>query len=257
MRCMRIAYKILAVLLMGYALIYGLLMKTQLPTAMVLQNGQSSRNLFYHVPLWFGVITLAAISVVQSVRLLRMIAPDRETARDEAYALNTLIADARANEAASIAVMYNILGLLTGIVWSRVTWGEALPSSDFSAWWGWDPIQVCALISLLIYAAYFLLRSSFADGEQRAKISAVYNIFAFATLIPLYFILPKMLPGLHPTAQGSGAGGGSFIFKGGGINNDFRMILYPGMIGWVLLGVWIYELRSRLAAVKLRLEAAE
>jgi len=161
--------------------------------------------------------------------------------------------DARAAEAATVGVLFNVLGLVTGMIWERVTWGEAEADGSFAAWWVWDPIQVCALVSLLIYAAYFLLRASFGDEEQRARVSAAYNIFAFATLIPLYFILPKMLEGLHPTAAGSDQGGGSFIFKKGGVNNEFRVILYPGMLGFILLGVWLYELRSRAEIMRLRL----
>jgi hypothetical protein len=65
-----------------------------------------------------------------------------------------------------------------------------------------------------------------------------------------------MMEGLHPTAAGSGAGGGSFIFKRGGVNNDFRAVLYPGMLGLILLGVWLYELRARLQVLRLRWEEA-
>lgn len=234
-----IGYKVLAVLLVSYALIYGF--TAQLPELPNLQ--QSARNIFYHVPMWFTVITLMAISVVESVRVLRLLDPDHTSEE------NFLARDIRARESARLGVVFNILGLLTGMVWSRVAWAEDRPAAELSTWWVWDPIQVCALIALLIYAAYFLLRSSFTDAEQRAKISAVYNIFAFATLIPLFFVIPRMYEGLHPTAAK-----GSFIFDKSQISNEFRMILYPGMLGFILLSVWAYSVRARLELVKLRLE---
>jgi len=234
-----IGYKVLAVLLLLYAVVYGML--AQLPELPTL--GQSSRNIFYHVPLWFVTLTMAGISLAYSLKYLRLTDPDAPRSG------NPLLADARAREAAQLSALFISLGLATGIIWQRVTWGADMHSGELTAWWAWDPVQVCALIALLIYLAYFLLRSSFAEPEQRARIAAVYNIFAFATLIPLFFIIPKMLPGLHPTAEK-----GSFIFNKSDISNEFRLILYPGMLGFVLLGIWIFELRSRLAIAALKVE---
>ncbi len=238
----RFLYKALAVVLLLYALVYGLWAEIPVSEMMGNQLQQSSRNLFYHVPNWFAMLIMMGISLYHSIRLLRLTDPDQTRVG------NPLHADIQAREAAAIGVMFNIIGLTTGIVWSRVSWNEAMDSSSFSAWWGWDPIQTCALIALLIYLAYYLLRASIADPEQRAKVSAVYNIFAFATLIPLFFIIPRVLEGLHPTS-----GGGSFIFKSSGINNQFRMILYPGMLGLILMGVWLYEIRYRMELVRFRL----
>ncbi len=236
---LQVGYKILAVTLVLFALIVGLTAKVpELPNLQ-----QSARNIFYHVPMWFTVITLMSISVVESVRVLRLLDPDNESQE------NPLTRDLRARESARLGVVFNILGLLTGIVWSRVAWAEDRPAAELSTWWAWDPIQVCALIALLIYAAYFLLRSSFSEPEQRAKIAAVYNIFAFAALIPLFFVIPRMYEGLHPTA-----GKGSFIFDKSQISNEFRMVLYPGMLGFILLSVWAYQVRTKLELLQLRLE---
>jgi heme exporter protein C len=236
---LQVGYKVLGVSLVLYALIYG--MMATLPELPTLE--QSARNIFYHVPMWFVMQTLMAISLYHSIRLLRMLDPDRPQTG------TPMMADLQAREAARLGVVFNILGLVTGMVWSRVAWAADRPGSELSSWWVWDPIQVCALIALLIYAAYFLLRASFTEPEQRAKVSAVYNIFAFATLIPLFFIIPKMYEGLHPTA-----GKGSFIFDKSQISNEFRMVLYPGMIGFILLSVWALSIRTRLELLKLRFE---
>lgn len=236
---LRISYKVLAIALILYAVVFG--MVTRLPDLPPLQ--QSSRNVFYHVPMWFAMLTMMGISLYHSIRLLRMLDPEYESQESPLYA------DAKARESAAVGVVFNILGLVTGIIWSRVSWAEDRPASEFSTWWAWDPIQVGALVALLIYLAYFLLRNSFTEPENRAKVAAVYNIFAFATLIPLFFIIPRMFEGLHPTA-----GKGSFIFDKSQISNEFRMILYPGMLGFILIGVWIFELRSRLEMIRLKLE---
>lgn len=237
------AYKILGLGLLLYGLLYGLTM--EVPALGIME--QSSRNLFYHVPMWFCVIVLMTISVVQSVRYLRQSDPDYTPVNDP------LLLDAKALAAAQTGSLFIVLGLATGSVWSRVVWKAHILEDSLGIWWTNDPILICALVSLLVYFAYFLLRSSFSEPEQRAKVAAVYNIFAFALLIPLYFIIPKMLPGLHPTAEGSDAGGGSFIFTKG-IDNSYRAILYPTMLGFILLSVWVYELKSRLGLLRVKLQ---
>ncbi|MEL6843381.1 MAG: cytochrome c biogenesis protein CcsA [Bacteroidota bacterium] len=238
---LRITYKALAVALILYALIFGLTAEIPVSPQMGSQLGQSARNLLYHVPNWFAMIVMMGISLYHSIRVLRLTDPDRQ--RTE----SPLRADIKANEAARVGVMFNVFGLLTGILWSRVSWNEVKSGLSFSAWWGWDPIQTCALIALLIYLAYYLLRNSIEDPEQKAKVSAVYNIFAFMTLIPLFFIIPRILQGLHPTADG-----GDVLFKREGMNSLLRMILYPGMLGFILMGIWIYEVRSRTSLLHFR-----
>jgi len=231
-------YKFLAIALLLYAIIYG--MVVEMPYNPIW--GQSSRAIFYHVPMWFAMLVMMGISVWHSIKLLRALDPDAKSA------INPLLLDIKAKEAARVGVLFNELGLATGIVWSRVTWNENIPGNEFAAWWGWDPIQVCALVSLLIYLAYFLLRSSFSEEESRAKISAVYNVFAASTLIPLFFVVPRLLEGLHPTA-----GKGSFIFKGG-ITTEIRLILYPAMIGFICLGYWLYDLKQRTDTLSLKMD---
>ena len=231
-------YKWLAVGLILYALIYGMTLTMPYDA----RWGQSARVIFYHVPMWIAELLMMGISVFYSIRLLRSMDPDLTSS------VSPLEYDVKARESAAIGVIFNILGLLTGIVWSRVTWQENIPGTDFAAWWGWDPIQTCAMIALFIYLAYFLLRASLTEVELRAKVSAVYNIFAATTLIPLFFIIPKMYSDLHPTGQQKG----SSIIAGEGLTNEMRLILYPSMLGFILLGVWIFELRSRLGKVELR-----
>jgi len=217
-----------AIIFVSYSIIAGLVFK--IPKLGSL--GQSSRNLFYHVPMWFTMYTMMAISVTYSIKYLKN------------YSLTD---DLVASSAAWVGTLFGVLGLLTGSVWSRVTWGEALPDTDFSAWWVWDPKQTLALIAVLSYFAYFILRNSFDYPEQKAKFSAIYNIFAAASLIPLTLIIPRMLGGLHP-----GGDEGSPVFNQKDISNDFRMVFYPAIIGFISLGLWILQLRIRIYHLLIR-----
>jgi heme exporter protein C len=120
--------------------------------------------------------------------------------------------------------------MLTGMLWANYTWG--------SPWHG-DPKQVGAGISLLVYLAYFVLRGSLDNQEQKARLSAVYNIFAFAAMVPLIFIIPRMTSSMHP---GSGGNPG---FNAYDLDSRMRLVFYPAVIGWFLIGFWIATLRIR------------
>jgi heme exporter protein C len=157
-----------------------------------------------------------------------------------------LKADAKAREAAKLTVFFGVLGLVTGVIWSRVTWAEGLPDSDPAAWWPWDPKQVSALVVVLIYAGYFVLRRSFDEETQRAKIAAIFNIFAAASIYPLFYVVPKALGGLHPN---TGDKGSALV----DMSPELYAVFWPGVIGMVCLAAWILDLRSRMAVAQLEL----
>jgi heme exporter protein C len=232
-RLLRFVYKLLAVLLLSYALVYGLL--TTVPRLQ--QLGQTSRNLFYHLPMWFTMYLVMGVSVYYAIRHLRRFRPQD---------------DLKSREAAKVGVAFGLCGLFTGIVWSRVTWGALYPDSDPYAWWSWDPKQTMSLAALLIYGAYFILRNSLDDPHKRARIAAVYNVFACASLIPLTLIIPRIIGGQHP-----GAGGGGPLFDSKDMSDDYRWILYPAILGFMLLALWIFELRARTAVLAHHLETLE
>lgn len=220
-RYLRWLYKGLAIGLLSYAFTVGLL--RTLPR--VGELGQTSRNLFYHVPMWFTMYLVMFVSLFYTLRYLR-------TLRVED--------DIKARVAAQIGILFGLVGLFTGIVWSRVTWGALYPDSEPLAWWSWDPKQTFALAAILMYVAYFLLRSSVDDPQKRARVAAVYNVFAGASLIPLTLIIPRMLGGQHP-----GAGGGGPLFDSKDMSDEYRLVFYPAIIGFMMLSLWLLELRAR------------
>lgn len=176
---------------------------------------ESIRNQYFHVPLWFAMIFLFLFSVNFSVRYLRKFDPDAD---QRTLALNRA------------GFIFGILGLVTGAIWAKYTWG---------AFWSWDVKQNMTAVALLIYAAYFILRGAFQDDEKKARLSAVYNIFAFAALIPLLFVIPRMTDSLHP------GNGGNPAFGREDLDNTMRMVFYPAGIGWTLLGFWIASIAYR------------
>ncbi|MEX2231325.1 MAG: cytochrome c biogenesis protein CcsA [Cyclobacteriaceae bacterium] len=203
--------KILAVVILFYVHTAGLL--ADVPRLNILN--ETIRALYFHVPMWFGMISLFSLSVYHAVRYLLNPALDQ---------------DHRSVEYANVGVVFGILGTITGMIWANYAWG--------SPWHG-DPKQNYSAIAMLIYLAYFVLRGSIENNEQKARLSAVYNIFAYAAMIPLIFILPRLQDSLHP---GSGGNPGFNVYD---LDNRMRTIFYSAVVGWFLIGFWIATLRIR------------
>lgn len=209
-------YKFLAVILLMYVIVMGFL--GTIPRQPVLH--ETARNLYFHVPMWFGMFALLSMSVWNSIQYLR----------------NPLVEyDNKSSEYAYTGILFGVVGIATGSIWARYTWG---------AWWTNDVKLNGAAIGLLIYFAYAVLRGSFEDEQQRARISSIYNIFAVALLIPLLIILPRMNDSLHP------GNGGNPGFKPMDTQGSMRIIFYPACIGWICLGFWITNLRLRLKKIE-------
>ncbi|HNR73550.1 MAG TPA: cytochrome c biogenesis protein CcsA [Cyclobacteriaceae bacterium] len=204
--------KILCVVLLVYTIAAGFLL--EVPRLNIVN--ESIRALYFHVPMWFGMIALFTVSLVYSILYLNKPTFSRDT-----YAVEFVHA----------GIVLNLLGLTTGMIWANYTWG--------SPWHG-DPKQNGAAIALLIYLAYFVLRGSIENEDQKARLSAVYNIFAYAAMIPLLFIIPRMTSSIHP------GNGGNPGFNTYDLDSRMRMVFYPAVIGWTLLGVWIATLRVRV-----------
>lgn len=216
-------WKMLCVILVTYTIIAGLLMPS--PALPILH--ESIRNLYYHVPMWFGMTILLLISMIYSIRFLYR---------------NNLVFDIYATAAARIGLFMGVLGILTGMQWARTTWG---------AWWTNDPKLMGAAVGLLIYLAYFVLRNSIDDIDRRAKVSAVFNIMAYAIFIPAIFIVPRLTDSLHP------GNGGNPGFSAYDLDGGMRLVFYPAVLGWSLLGVWIMTLVARIRRMELSLTGGQ
>jgi heme exporter protein C len=181
--------------------------------------------------IWFGMMILFTVSFIYSIKYLRGF-----NYRNDVFA----------SQFAAIGSFFGILGYATGIIWVSVTWVSDQNQSIGTVLK--EPKLLGAAIALLIYGAYFVLRGSFTDIDKRARVSAVYNIFAFVMLFPSIWIIPRLVGSLHPGAPGSDSGNPALNFKD--IDSRLRMVFYPAVIGWTLLGVWVATLKIRLQLVK-------
>jgi heme exporter protein C len=216
-------WKMVSVVLLVYTIIGGLLF--EVPRLNIVN--ETIRALYFHVPMWFGMVVMFLVSTIYAGKYLRK--PGIEN-------------DMRSVAFANTGLVFGMLCILTGMIWANYTWG--------SPWHG-DPKQNGAAISLLVYLAYFVLRSSVENEELRARLSAVYNIFAFAAMIPLIFIIPRMTSSMHP---GSGGNPGFNMYD---LDSSMRIVFYPAVAGWILLGVWIATLRIRMKSIEEKLVELE
>jgi heme exporter protein C len=187
---------------------------------------ETIRNLFFHVPMWFTMMVLMTISFWQSLRVLRT---------------GDLGADRMALSAVDVSLLFAAMGLITGSIWARATWGD---------WWTSDPKLNGAAVTVLIYAAYLILRGSIPDGHKRARLAAIYNIFAYVLMFVFIMVLPRLTDSLHP------GNGGNPAFSSYDLDSSLRAVFYPAVTGWVLLGVWAYTLHLRVSRIKAHFDEA-
>mgnify|MGYP003576544787 FL=1 len=209
-------WKIAGVLFVTYSIVTRFL----LPVPELAIVHETIRNLYFHVPMWFAMIVLFGISVFYSIKYLGN--------HKEKY-------DLVAIESVNVGLIFYVFGLVTGMIWANYTWGEP---------WSNDPKQNSAAIAFLVYCAYLVLRNSIEEEQKRARISAIYNIFAFPMMIVLLFILPRMTDSLHPGS------GGNPAFGKYDLDNTMRAVFYPACLGWILVGIWIATLRYRIRVIE-------
>ncbi|MDO8684557.1 MAG: cytochrome c biogenesis protein CcsA [Armatimonadota bacterium] len=185
-----------------------------LPPAKGFQYPEAARIIIFHVPNAMVAVIAFLVSTVYAVKYLK--------SRD-------LVNDAKSVASAELGLMFAILATLTGAIFAKIQWGTA---------WNWDPRETTMAILLMIYAAYFGLRSAVEGDERRAVLSSAYAIIAFVTVPFLIFILPRMLSSLHPSDT---------LTTRGGLGPQYRMVLSAAMIGFLGLYVWLFRLCSAIA----------
>ncbi len=181
-----------------------------------------ARILFFHVPMSWTAVIAFMISVVYAVRYIVRRNPDD---------------DLKAASSAGLGLLFCFLATVTGSVWAKFNWGS---------FWNWDPRETSIFVLLLIYGAYFALRSAVGLEEQRALLSSVYAVIAGATAPFFVFIMPRIASSLHPepivNAQGK-------IH----MNPSMLAVFLCSLAGFTGLYAWMMALRVRAA----RLEASD
>jgi heme exporter protein C len=183
-----------------------------------------ARNILFHVPMAWTSVLAFLFSLFYGLRYLRT--------KDFEY-------DMKSVASAGLGLMFCILATVTGSIWAKFNWGS---------FWNWDPRETSIFILLLIYGAYFALRSALGSDEVRARLSAVYSILAGLTAPFFIFIMPRIVGGLHPGAKGDT--GGSTPVAQLHMPPNMRVVFFAGIIGFSLLFIWLLNVRVRVAYIE-------
>lgn len=224
-------WKILGVVIVLYAIIAAFLI--EVPALPILN--ETIRNLFFHVVMWFVMMTLLTVSLVSSIVYL-INSKNKNPLKRWKW-------DDWALETANVAVWFGLIGIVTGMIWAKFTWG--------SYWVIQDPKLNGAAMGIFVYLAYLLVRNMIQDQDTRRTVAAVINIFAFAMYMVFVNVLPRLNDSLHP------GNGGNPGFSGYDLDGDLRIVFYPAVIGWILISLWIVTLRVRLKKIENKLKLEE
>jgi heme exporter protein C len=180
---------------------------------------EKARNIFFHVPVAWTTVVAFLVSMVYGILYLRTKKIDY---------------DIISVSSAGLGFVFCVLATITGALWAKFNWGS---------FWNWDPRETSIFVLLLIYGAYFALRSALDTEEKRATLSAAYSVVAGLTVPFFIFVLPRLVSGLHPGASGDVDGSGPVVeFK---MAPNMLLFFFMGLIGFNLLYVWILNLRVR------------
>ena len=176
--------------------------------------GETSRILFFHVPqAWVATLSFLLSMIASCIYLAK------RKVRADNFALS----------AAELGFLFCILATASGSIFAKAAWGS---------FWNWDPRETSIVILLMIYGAYFALRSAVADQERRRVFAAVYAILAFVTVPFLVFVVPRITASLHPenTMNPSKPGMDPRTLK----------VFLGSLLAYTGLFIWMLRLRLRL-----------
>jgi len=149
--------------------------------------GQVQRVFYFHVAVgWVGMLGFLVAAIAGIAFLIR----------------KKSMWDVVSVAAVEIGMVFALANIVTGMIWARPIW---------NTWWTWDPRLTTATIMVLIYAAYFMLRSGIEDPDRRARFGAVYAIIGFIS-VPLTFFSARLFRTIHPIVIGSNQPGATGAF---------------------------------------------
>lgn len=188
--------------------------------------GEYTRILYFHVPTAWITVLAFMIGAAYGIAYLKT---------------RKILYDHIAESASQLGLVFCILATVTGSIWAKVSWGS---------FWNWDPRETSIFILLLIYAAYFALRSAIDQEDRKAALGAVYSIFAFVTVPFFVFIVPRIYSSLHPDP---------LVNTQATINMDGKMLatFLSSLFGFTILFLWIFKRKIDLVKIKLTLRHLE
>lgn len=188
--------------------------------------GETARVIFFHVPAAWIAVFAFCMSLWHSVAVLRG---------------GGQTSDVKADVAARLGLVFSVLATVTGAIFAKSAW---------NSYWNWDPRETSIVVLVLVYMAYFGLRSAIDDPDRRSRLSAVYAILAFCVMPFLVFVLPRITVSLHPDPLINSTGQQN-------IEEKMRLVLFASIAGFTGLFAWIYDITVRIERMARKKEGAD
>jgi len=135
----------------------------------------------------YGFLALAAILGMISLSLMIL-----KNKKNEIRIDTTVVELSRISEMTMIIGLYSLtIGAILGGVWANESWGR---------YWGWDPKETWALVSVLVYS--FVLHMRYIPGLKSIFTFNIASVWAYGSIIMTYFGVNYYLAGLHSYAKG-------------------------------------------------------
>lgn len=184
------------------------------PAIANLQPVLNSYWLMIHVAIIVGSYGPFAIGMILgAVALLLMIFTTKNNKKKLDLSIKELT---YINEMAlTIGLVMLTIGNFLGGQWANESWGR---------YWGWDPKETWALISIMVYA--FVIHMRFVPSLRGSWIYNVVSVFAFYSILMTYFGVNFYLSGLHSYAKGDQVVTPTFIWWSVGIVSTISLISY-------------------------------
>lgn len=169
--------------------------------------GEVQRIMYVHVPLLWTCMLALALNFAASMWWLL---------------LGHRAADELAVAVAEAGVAFGVMGLVTGAIWGKATWG---------VWWSWDPRMISATAMVTLYAAYLMVRA--ALGE-RARLPSAVMAASVSIVLPIVWFSVRWWSSLHQLQSNAST-----------MDPQMRLVLL-GNVG-AMLGVFACLVWGRLA----------
>lgn len=184
--------------------------------------GDSVRILYIHVPtVWLAMGGWTAIAIASIMQIV----------------WRHPLAAVAARAVAVPGAVFTALGLITGSIWARPTWGT---------WWVWDGRVTSVLVLFFLYLAYIALANASGDKGGVSRVTAIFGIVG-AINIPIINRSVVWWNSLHQPA--------SITVSGSSIDSAFLWPLFINVIGFSLLFGAIVLMRMRAILAETKVEA--
>ncbi|MBU1948567.1 MAG: cytochrome c biogenesis protein CcsA, partial [Candidatus Eisenbacteria bacterium] len=146
----------------------------------------------------YGFLSLAALMSMTMLILHWFKGPNRKTLRAAILNMSQLHWSVMIAGLAFLSV-----GTFLGGVWANESWGR---------YWGWDPKETWALVTILVYA--FVVHLRFIDKTNKPLLIAAGSFISISSVIMTYFGVNYFLSGLHSYAEGDVSSVPSWVYLG-------------------------------------------